>query len=267
MVIPSVESEKKGLCPFCGGPGSSPEHIFGDWLGREITKPVEAKHYRYAGPRGKATEKMANGLALTGQVKAPCGPCNNGWMSVIENRVKPLLLSMMKGAPQNLDPSQQKALAVWMCVKSMCWERQDEIEKKTIPERDYAFMYLNREPPLWRLPPGWFVWSATSDAPFGQVGAYQSSAIFPAADPITGSDFPMASHSFALVSGCFVGVAFRSPIPGDGGLFSEEGTELFRPLWPLVPEIAWPPPIVVPFKEVWTIPENMLDAMINAWGG
>lgn len=263
MVIPGGDNQPR--CPFCEEPGSSPEHIFGDWLGREVVKPVKSEHYRYAGKNGQVVERTANGLAMNGEVKAACYRCNNGWMSGIERLAKPLLLSMMQGNSHALDPLQQKTLAMWLCLKAMCYERVPEIERKAIPEDDYAFLYLNREPPLWRLPRDWYIWAATSNADFGKVGAFQASVIFTGSIQVGEADLPLSAYCFALVSGSFVGVAFRSPLPGDGPLFSEEGSDWFRPLWPLARTSSWPPPVVLPYSEIYALPENFIDAMTEAW--
>jgi hypothetical protein len=76
-------------CAFCMCPADSPEHVFSDWM-LSLLPPNERyicnerivsrdEYIRY--PRKK----------IRIIAKVVCTPCNNGWMSAIESRLKPIL--------------------------------------------------------------------------------------------------------------------------------------------------------------------------------
>lgn len=46
-------------------------------------------------------------------VMCVCSKCNNGWMSNLENHVKPLLRSLMSDIALTIDMEQQSALSIW----------------------------------------------------------------------------------------------------------------------------------------------------------
>jgi hypothetical protein len=56
------------------------------------------------------------------QVKFVCAHCNNGWMSQLENRVKPLVEALFNEKSVTLDSSDQTALAAWSVKNAMVFE-------------------------------------------------------------------------------------------------------------------------------------------------
>ncbi len=62
--------------------------------------------------RGGKTEIVLNNTAMT--VKSVCKKCNNGWMSALEEEVKPILTPMFDDNAVSLNPEQQHTLAIWI---------------------------------------------------------------------------------------------------------------------------------------------------------
>jgi hypothetical protein len=56
------------------------------------------------------------------QVRFVCARCNNGWMSQLENRVKPLVEVLFDEESVTLDSSDQTALAAWSVKNAMVFE-------------------------------------------------------------------------------------------------------------------------------------------------
>lgn len=57
------------------------------------------------------------GSILSRKVRAVCVACNNGWMSVIENNVKPILSDLMYLKPRTLSVEDQRKIAEWVVLK------------------------------------------------------------------------------------------------------------------------------------------------------
>jgi hypothetical protein len=88
-------------CGFCGVDGQSQEHLWARWVlgGKTISYPNRS-------------------LQLT--VGMPCEPCNNGWMSDLENDVKPFMTSMaFRGEKTLLDEERQAKLVRWFVKTAM----------------------------------------------------------------------------------------------------------------------------------------------------
>ena len=81
-------------CPMVDVPRTR-EHILPRWLASEIEMPgVSLKHYRH--DENEQTDSLLRDHSLrTYVIKNVCGPCNNGWMSGLEGRAKPILLGLM----------------------------------------------------------------------------------------------------------------------------------------------------------------------------
>jgi len=50
------------------------------------------------------------------RVKIVCQRCNNEWMSILQDRAKPLLLPLMKGEKTTLNEQKQKIIAAWAAM-------------------------------------------------------------------------------------------------------------------------------------------------------
>lgn len=232
--------------------------------------PSNPKHFTFKGDRSVIVDGLGNGLTLSKTIRGPCKRCNNEWMGDLENIAQRLLLSMMKGDAQTLDRVQQRTLATWLAVKSMVWENQHNVRWKSVPETDREFIYSNREAAAWRLPEDWYVWIGRSDAVFGSCGAFHVGAcvVYEKPDgtvwPNPTEALPATVHCFALFSGAFLAVVLRTPFSGDGQLFSKDGSEMLQPVWPISKDRCWPPSFTFPAKDVWTIPQTLIDIMVEA---
>lgn len=67
-------------------------------------------------------EKFRTGDALSRTVRVVCGPCNNGWMSRLQQETKPLLVPMLRGERITLRLKQQKLLTAWIAMTVMTGE-------------------------------------------------------------------------------------------------------------------------------------------------
>jgi hypothetical protein len=106
-------------CIFCDSPVNSKEDAWSLWLVRQL---ANAERGIVEGQRGqqKPHSWRAGKYPLrTGNV---CKNCNNGWMSDLENRVKPIIECFFLDRAVSLDQADQSTLAVWICKNAMVYE-------------------------------------------------------------------------------------------------------------------------------------------------
>ena len=113
------------LCGFCRGPGVNKEHVWPDWL-RKIILDSRAtggqKAFHAQIERGGSTSEFKN-PNLEIKVGMPCSSCNGGWMSALENQVKPFVTTMAyRGEKTLLDAGRQLALTRWIIKTAMVYE-------------------------------------------------------------------------------------------------------------------------------------------------
>jgi hypothetical protein len=101
-------------CIFCSNQAGSREHIWTKWvLERQDFGPFCLK-------RAGAAEVNLNKIELT--TKSVCEKCNNGWMSELEQKVKPILERMFDGKPVTIDAEQKHLIAVWVAKIAFLWD-------------------------------------------------------------------------------------------------------------------------------------------------
>lgn len=100
---------------FCGAAGLTREHVWPQWLIRELReRPIRVW-------RGRGNEWIARDLAMT--ARFVCAHCNNGWMSRLEAAVRPILLPLFVATTdQRIDAAGQSMLARWAVKTAMVFE-------------------------------------------------------------------------------------------------------------------------------------------------
>lgn len=106
-------------CVGCGKPFSevarSREHILPEWLAKEVEQPdLSLKQYRH--DEDKTEDELLRSHDLGSFViKNVCTACNNGWMSRLEDRAKPMLVELMnmRTSLLQLSPDQRTTLSAW----------------------------------------------------------------------------------------------------------------------------------------------------------
>lgn len=106
-------------CIFCDDAASTKEDAWPLWLMRLLG---ETPPGRMDAERGR-DEKWSWPLAKSAlKVKFVCARCNNGWMSRLENRVKPIICALLSEDTITLDSGDQTTLAVWSLKNAMVLE-------------------------------------------------------------------------------------------------------------------------------------------------
>jgi hypothetical protein len=97
-------------CLFCEGTPVSLEHVWPEWTAAVW---VDAPSYTHDYKSGDELIRSWPALGPDVTAKVVDKNCNDGWMSTLETRAKPLLVPMARGESVRLDEAEQKILALW----------------------------------------------------------------------------------------------------------------------------------------------------------
>ena len=102
-------------------------------------------HGAGAGPELRMTTWRANRPELV--VKRVCRKCNNGWMSQLQSRGKPVIERLWDQDPVTLDLDDCQALSLWAVMTSMVLQTFDDQEKWLYSEYDRTLMWHEQRMP------------------------------------------------------------------------------------------------------------------------
>ncbi|MBL4831067.1 MAG: hypothetical protein JKY55_14425 [Aliivibrio sp.] len=131
----------QNLCIFCEQSGLTKEHFWPDWLGKQIGKNESAKYIEgsiQATPKlDDADEKIntRSGSVATKKFRVVCGTCNSGWMSALEEKVKPILQNAITPCDMMLNEQQLHLFSKWITMKTMLAEHT-KLNTSSIPKED-----------------------------------------------------------------------------------------------------------------------------------
>jgi len=92
-------------CAFCSNTADSKEHIWSDWFNR-VLPHVDGYHFRQGIRDG--TVRMFDAGNLNVKLPVVCQPCNNGWMSELEDKhAKPAMQRLITSNNGTIVPPQQ----------------------------------------------------------------------------------------------------------------------------------------------------------------
>jgi len=104
---------------FCSSRVSSREDAWPLWLLRRVGADKLGEMNAERGGTGLRCWRLAkSGI----RVRFVCSDCNNGWMSELESRAKPVIEPLLDDAPHVLAADHQRTLAVWAVKSAMVFE-------------------------------------------------------------------------------------------------------------------------------------------------
>ncbi|MEA2825945.1 MAG: hypothetical protein QOG43_384 [Actinomycetota bacterium] len=134
---------RPGECPFCEfAPRISEEHVYPAWMTREFRRLASPSQRPFVFSLDGSHPRATSTIDLTVPV---CGPCNNRWLSVLENDVAPLLGPMLRGEDRDLSLNNQRLLATW-AVKTALLLNLVQSEKAFIPTGCFREFRQQRQP-------------------------------------------------------------------------------------------------------------------------
>ncbi len=109
-------------CGYCGGPGTTKEHIFGRWAVRRIglTPHTKVIHSVYQSSTPGPVSRPGSPRSLS--LKIACKTCNNHWMGDIQDSARPIIERIAKGDWFQPSGEERLALARWAVLVVMSWQ-------------------------------------------------------------------------------------------------------------------------------------------------
>ena len=227
-----------GTCAFCGTTGKlTGEHVLGDWLSRIGLDLDPVAHV--TGPLNRLVREVGVTPPFRRTVRDVCGPCNNGWMSQLEDVAKRTLTPFILGEPGMLARDDQGAVAAWLhktaLVAMLVSSEQERASGYGLPLAEYRALHDQRSA-MEPLP--------ASQAWIGRYGGESRLAsirVTPLVVTIEGLPEPDSPQGYAVTvllgELLLTSVRFTTP----GLQLDVMTTDGFAQLWPAVADIAWPP--------------------------
>lgn len=242
-------------CIFCGRTGLSEEHIWPVWS-HEFIRPKSGSHFhmrRLQTARGQSTEKQLvseikhDGDITSMRFKIVCEHnCNNGWMSRLEERAKPIIIPLLRGTHIALTKPNQELLATWIATKLLTLECTTPDVVTPALERS-LLMGRRRPPDIMQI---WIGHCADGPA----TGAYYRHAqsapvrvpfgglmtVLPKAPNLQAQTFIIGQLFVQAITTTAKGLEFDPP---------SHLSHALRKLWPYQHGFAWPLPAPLSFAQ------------------
>jgi hypothetical protein len=138
-------------CIFCDGTPLTKEHLYPQWAHALLPDSTAGttEFWRKAGPTeadrlDKTRPRQGSTLHYT--FKVVCAQCNNGWMSKIEQNIKPALISIIQGTRLDLSDDNYKPLVEWATLKVMVIDASSKEMQTFTRDQRFAFMSERKIP-------------------------------------------------------------------------------------------------------------------------
>jgi hypothetical protein len=127
---------------FCARGNLSKEHVWPAWAAEHLPAAVARDEtlQTVVGSDAQTQTNSRPGSLKHKKLRVVCAFCNSGWMSVIENDAKYVVMPMMLGQGLLLDESAQRLLARWIALKIMVVDQSPPDAAAISPEERKAFM-------------------------------------------------------------------------------------------------------------------------------
>ena len=233
-------------CIFCGARPLSKEHIWSKWTYELFPQRSDWRHERVvfkSSPDDRIARLAANrsfqGDVSTVKVRAVCAEkCNNGWMSRLEARAKPVLTKLISGSACRLTTNDQELIAAWISMKVLVLEFGTSVGPISSAENRTRVM-THAVPP-----PRWHIWIAMHEAKQWRSGFMRNAAgvtLVPKGAPRPPRlEGPQNTQFILLGIGHLLFVIFSSHVVENISLPNHYRASL-RKIHPVAKEVIWPP--------------------------
>ena len=221
-------------CLFCDNKADTREHLWPKWILKNVDIPIMHSI-------GNSATKEIASPQMT--VKCVCSVCNHGWMSQLEDSVKPTIGCMIEDIGMPLDTAQQFAIARWAVKTSMIAD--------VINQRNRTPFYRPEDRVAMRttctIPERTQVWIGNF------IGrSLLADALDLALDPVSESSKPSYGIANTFLVGHFTVQVFSIRVAPEYDdrpivIHTRKGvpwSRLLVPIWPPAGRtIRWPPPL------------------------
>lgn len=195
------------------------EHLFPTWM-REYLREATARYHAHHIIRHPVTGKPAPtphyravldrpGATRDKRLRVVCKACNSGWMSILQNAAKPLLIPVMTGTwPASFSDDERKTVAAWATMASMVVDAgMPHLSGVTQAERT-EFMQTLTPPNNWVIWMHWFEVPRTCHFDHRAYGLAIPDDVVQRASP--GSALPINSQMTYFICGHAILQAFST---------------------------------------------------------
>lgn len=138
-------------CAFCRQPFGparkrAGEHIWAAWVSRELSGHSDLPtlvHRRV--PDSPQQLREYRGRRYSHKAPGICAECNNGWMSRVDEAVKPWALPLIHGRGKALHGTGQRLLSQWAIIKALAAGAGKTAAHRIADQRFYDAMYAARD--------------------------------------------------------------------------------------------------------------------------
>ncbi len=131
-----MNAPKVITCIFCDNPANSREHVWPNWLKHLVPRELPSRtHYHSITEWNDEISALEHtsfntntqaGDPHSQRLKIVCTCCNNGWMSRLQEAVKPILEPLITGTFEPLAAKDQEILIRWATMFTMVVEYKDQ---------------------------------------------------------------------------------------------------------------------------------------------
>ncbi|MET3911102.1 hypothetical protein ABID59_005464 [Bradyrhizobium sp. S3.3.6] len=241
----STPTPDKRTCMFCDGRGMTGEHLWPLWMSRlEVRNYDKNSHSQWLSDINEEGTFIIKQQARLGSIediviKRVCSTCNNGWMSAIQGKAKPLIINLLAGKRDGLTSDSQLVLAQWATMLMMVAEflAKDRVAISPAQRRD--FMETQRPPENVKL---WIGNLAAGGQHHLEI--YHSALAKITPDKPFSRDHTIQSTTLGLDGLFFYGISSQENVPiaklDDSSIMYFSDLKPNTHWWPLVLQL-WPP--------------------------
>ncbi len=156
--MPQVPPSER-VCIFCGETAETVEMSTEDawplWA-LKLVKPREPGRY-FTSERGSVSKPHriirtnVQGRPARQTTRNVCKPCNEGWMSTLEETAKPILEPMILGEPQSLAAEDRQTLALWAIKTALTLNDTAKDDPVPLPVELFRLIHQQVLPPDHRV--------------------------------------------------------------------------------------------------------------------
>ena len=232
-------TQEQRTCRFCGQPGSSEDHIIPKWIGRLLSEGAPPGthyvfHHRSANPEAGVPEHGKTAKLPAYVTRAFCEPCNNGWMSDLETRVRPALEPLVLGESRTLSRDEQGLLAFWATKTLLGFQALEDESTEWARPDEYSELYKYKA-----ALPNSQVWLGAGEHE-GDVAWHRAHTYAIGSEQIDGFGATLAvGHAVFYLA---IGYAARP-----GVRLRYDAAFALKEIWPSArDELRWPPAVTLP---------------------
>ena len=222
---------------FCGATSVTKAHVFAKSWTSLFDEPNDTREHevvhRYEDPETGEQRLLKRAKTFALVSRKVCGACNSGWLSELEERVRPLMAAFAANTPITLDTEEQADLALWSVAAALIAMSNDPNAAGFADPAIAREMFREQRPPA-----GMDIWLGANS--HGEMGWFGSHSLNLAHAPDqTGAWGATISFGYAVIHMVFHGLLNeRMQLRGDAA-------RSLRRIWVPRDRVVWPSKLVM----------------------